>query len=505
VKSFRAYLLSLTGAISFAVGFGAHRFVDSGPPFPEYDVPGEERNASRSAKVFGTIPMAYGRSSDTAEQLLNLDQASLPGRLGLWLMDASEDQIEKFWAEYGKRKPLDSWTATLIFHYWTKLNPRTAMEVARRYGVEYAAIDGWMMHDPDAALAAVAGSERLIQEHARAALTRFHPKLGAKLAREDRSAAHMLDLEKIANDMALEDPEEAMDFLLEMGQTHFTSALEQWTKEDPEAALAWMRDHWGKKSLTEAFLTMCAEAHPKRMKEWAAELPSGVMKRDIEKKLFEGLVKTDPVAALEEARKLTSSRLAAEQFSAVGKAMVQENPQAALGVMRELFAACPDASAREMGAFTPDGFEYIERGVDGVEEFLADLVAWNPGTTMAAAVQLSGRPDDLFMNDQDAMSTVARLWVEKDAVGFAEWCGAQDNAGIRGEGIDLAAWQLSQKERYADSLHWAMQGGGSQVQDVFRKWLGADREAAVVWFNETELPDPVRDEMSKTLENTKQP
>jgi hypothetical protein len=504
VKRSRAYLLLLLGAIGFAGGFGAHRFAGSGAPFPENDAPGEKR-AESPAKDGGNNPPVYARSTDAAEQLLKLDRASLAGRLSLWLMNASEEEIAEFWAEYGKRKPRDRWTATLIFHYWTKLNPRTAMEVARRDGVEYAAVDGWMVHDPDAALAATAGSERLIRGHARASLTRLHPKLGAKLAREDRDGAHELDLESIANDMALEDPEEAMDFLLEMGQTHFTSTLEQWTRTDPEAAMAWMREHWDKKQLTEAFLAMLAEAHPKRMKEWAAELPGGVMRRDIEKKLFDGLVKSDPSAALEEARKLTSSRLAAEQFSAVGKAMVRENPQAALGVMKELFAACPDASVREMGVFTPGSFESVGRGVDGVEEFLADLVAWNPGMTMTTAVELSGKPEDLLINDRDAMSMVSRLWVQKDAVAFAEWCSAQDNAEIRGEGIGLAAWQLSNKERYAESLHWAMQGGGSQVQDVFRKWLGADREAAVAWFHETELPDAVRDEMGKALENTKQP
>lgn len=503
MKSSRVYLAALLGALSFAAGFGVHRFGAGGGPFPEEDAPEVDRpgNPAKSTTHETTV---YARSSDTAPQLLKLNQGALAGRLGLWLMDANEEQIAEFWAEYGKRKPRDFWTATLIFHYWIKLNPRTAMEVARRDGVEEAAIDGWMMHDPDAALAATANSERLVRGHARATLTRLHPKLGAKMAREDRDGAHELDLEKIANDMALDDPEEAMDFLLEMGQNHFTSALEQWTRTDPDAATAWMREHWDRTPLTEAFLAMLAEAHPKRTKELAAELPDGAMKRDVERKVFDSLMKTDPSAALEEARKSTSPRLAAEQFAAVGKAMVRENPQAALGLMKELFTACPDATAKRQGAYTPEMFDSgLERGVAGVEGFLTDLVAWNPGMTMAAAVQLSGKPEDSFLNDKDAMSTVSRLWVEEDAVAFAEWCADQSDAALRQAGMSLAVWPLSNTEHYAESLHWAMQGSASQVQDVFRKWVAADHDAAAIWLNEIRLPDAVRDQMGKFLENTK--
>ncbi|MCW1912342.1 hypothetical protein OJ996_02075 [Luteolibacter sp. GHJ8] len=482
-----------------------HRFLLQGPPFPEHDTAAVVQEGGDIAGIRAVnlgVAHSYARSTDTAEQLLEIRDHTLAGRLGLWLMDASEDEIAKFWESYRGREPRDWTTEILIFHHWTKLNPGSAMEAARRSGVEEAAINGWMMHDPDAALAATAKRERRIREYALSMLTRYHPKLGAKMARDSPRDAHMLDLEGIANEMALEDPGKAMDFLLEMGQTHFTSALEQWTRKDPEAALAWMQQHWQKKPLTEAFLQSLAEEHPKRMKELAATLPNGAMKREIEKKLFDTLVKSDPDAALQMARQATVPRLAAEQLSIVGRTLVQDQPQVALEVMKQLFAVCPDATSRWAGAFTPDRFESTERGIEDVEKFLGDLVKRDPEATMAAAKGLVTASDFTFSNDRDAFAAAGRMWAEEDGDAFAEWCMGQ-NDEIRSSGLWLAADQLRMQQHYGDSLRWAMQSDPGQARDVFRDWVRRDLEAASRWLDESEISDELRGGMNKVLEEKK--
>ena len=502
MKETRVYLMIVMAGLGFAAGFATHRMTVSAAMPADVEPEGKTREEAPKAQV-AVVP-DFPRSTDTAAGLLELDRASLAGRLGLWLMDASEAEIAEFWAEYGKRKPPDRWSATLVFHYWTKLNPSAAMEVARRDGVEEAAMAGWIMHDPASALASTEGRDRRVRDHARYVLTLYHPERGMKMARNDPENAHMLDLETIADVIAKDDPEEAMDFLLEMGQSHFTTALERWTREDPEAATAWILEHRDKTELLVAFLGTLELEHPERMKELASELPDGVTKRTIEKRIFDKLVKSDPTAALEEARKAPVPRLAAEQFSAVGRAMIRENPQAALGVMKELFAACPDAAARATGSITPQGMDSVERGVTGVDAFLGDLVAWDAAATMAAAVSLPGERDGLFMNDRDAMNTVARLWVERDPVALAEWCGAQEDAAIRDAGIKEAVGKLSEQGRYDESLHWALQGEDWQARDVFLAWVKADRDAAAGWLNEAEVPEKLREEMVKKLEGAGQ-
>lgn len=162
------------------LGFGAKRLIHD-PSSPQT---GDHASAEKSNRLSpvtivpaddsrGAIKPAapqvpIQRSEGTAEILLALDDATLYPRLAVWLLDADEEEIADYWADYQKSDNIKPYFTDLIFINWTRLNPSGTIAAAAGTRYDFIPWWAWTSHDPQAALtAALAGNTKMLSKVAR--------------------------------------------------------------------------------------------------------------------------------------------------------------------------------------------------------------------------------------------------------------------------------------------------------------------------------------------------
>jgi hypothetical protein len=494
--------------IGFLAGFAAHRSRDDGSS-------GETETAVRAVRPSrnaSAAPVAAGskakvapalKSSDTLDGLLALeDPGELYDRLALWQLDAKESELAAFWSGYRTREKRDTEVLDLLFSQWTRKNPRAAIEAAKGSGHEGIPWWAWAIHDPDAALAAARGDSTEMGGFVMRAVGQFHPDRAQRLLEENPGFSQWNSIEGIVNGLTRNDPEAALEFQ----RTHDrmdTKAIEKWTRDDPQAALEWLNkqaggnDHYSSYS-AQAFIRTLERETPERLAELAATAPSGELKWKLESAAFRHLATEDPAAALTQARAAESPRLAAERFAVIGRGLVESDPQGALDVFQELFKACPDATNRSITTRYPNGASSSGGGmVEGVREFITDMASNDPQALMAAATP---REDP----NRSLTGTIARAWASQDLEGFGKWVDGQQTGPAYDQGAVIMSEHLSEQEEFGEALDWATRVtdpnyGISPATQVFQNWLRKDREAAIDWFERTEVSDDLRKNLERYL------
>ncbi|WP_035614902.1 hypothetical protein [Haloferula sp. BvORR071] len=508
----------LVVGLGFGAGFALHRGTRSTATPADHDPAPPQRTSSSGTRPPSADNLEATRSTDTIQDLLAADRSSFAGRFSLWLLDASAEDIAAFWDQYRQRNSYetDHWDKLVMFRRWIQLDPEGAIAAAKRDGAEESALWARAMLDPMSVLPAKPGFGSRWDDIATSAVMRFHPDLALKMIRDNPNLIADSDPDKIANEIAGDDREKALTYLVENGQLHLTEPLQRWTREDPQAAFAWMRLHWGLAEMKDDFLTMLGSEHPGLAKEFAAGLPEGAMKRDLAQLAFRELLKSDPAAALAAARAEPVPQ--PEQFAACARSMVDSDPQAALGLMVELFKLTPSPTVRTIRTYSPlDPTDSSSEEIPGPRDLVTDLVARDPQATMAAALQMPGdktlvsQAYSLWSEDGeisyvggDPRSLAANAWVRSDPAAFAEWCNGQEDQDLRSSGLKMAAAQFSTQERFPQAMEWAMELVGQDdsadaAVDVFKQWSSKNPEQAVRWLEETDLPDETRAAMQKTL------
>lgn len=450
----------------------------------------------RKADVsLGPLPV----SKDSMDDLLALDATELYGRLGLWLLDASAEDMASFWKTYHDRGNADSWIKDLIFTQWAKKDLDGLMAAAERDMEEGAAWWAWTMSDPDAALAAMDGQSEYIRSFVLRGIANFHPKRGLKMLEEDPSIADSLDLSNLAASIGKDDPQAGLELLVKHNSHDLTKALRKWAKEDPHRALEWIIERGADANLRKQFAETVAEENPEALAELTAGMSSGSMKREFENTLSARLAETDPEKALEDARKIESPTLAAQRLAQVGKVMVDEQPERAFETLMEIFKTCPDAANRMKMTRYPNGGSGSAGGVPGVSELLGELTRWNPQMVMESVKGLEAGGASGASHNRDASWLAATAWLGKDQEGFSTWCEQQDEATFN-FGASAATNFLADREDYAAAVAWAerikdpQQQASSLIGSISR-WASRDRDAALRWYEQAELPDGLRTQL----------
>ena len=191
------YLWLAMAGFGFAAGFAVPR-----GGVKEEISPADEIIASRairetavqSAKAPVSAPPApLPVSSDAIPDLLALNDTDLYAPLGLWLLDASEEQMAEFWSSYHARGKTDMWIKDLVFTQWAKLNPQSLLAAAKRDGEEGPAWWAWTMSDPDAALAAGEGLPDEMRGYLLRGLGNFHTERALKMLEENPELSRLFN------------------------------------------------------------------------------------------------------------------------------------------------------------------------------------------------------------------------------------------------------------------------------------------------------------------------
>lgn len=440
-------------------------------------------------------------STDSIDNLLALNSYDMYGRLGLWLLDASEEQMADFWSTYRARGETDMWIKDLVFTQWAKVNPRSLLETAKRDGEEGPAWWAWAMSDPDAVLAAVEGQSDSIRGFALRGFSNFHPERALKMLEEKPELSNVLDIWDLAEEVGKDDPKAGLEFMSKYRNYSLDTSFKRWAREDPHEAFRWLNERSADQSLSNAFFEATATEHPEAFAEIAASLPSGDMKRKLENAAFAQLAATDPEAALEQVREVDVPRIAAERYAALGKELISSQPERALEILGELLGKCPDATYRTNWIEYPNGRSGSEAGIQAVNEFISELAAANPRQTMEAVLEIgepastSGHPS-LRARGGNGPAQVARVWAANRPEEFATWCESQDDTML-GMGAGILSDQMVRQQDYEGAIAWAMRipdtnGQTNSLSQTLSQWAHTDRESAGKWFAEAPLTEEQR-------------
>lgn len=499
------HLLPAAAVLGFLAGFAAHRPEEPAPVVttPEVNPPSRPKRQPPASPVpdsTPTKPPVGMRSADTLDDLLAVtDTEDLYARLALWQLDAPEEELAAFWAAYRKRDDRDTGLIDLIFSQWTKTNPLAAIEAAKGSGHEGIPWWAWTINDPDAAIAAVRGESKEMSGFVMRAVGQFHPERAMQVLEENPDFAQWNGIEGILNGLTRKDPEAALAFQRQHDRMHDTDAIEKLTRDDPHAAMEWLRanprgdDHYSER----AFLRILERETPERLAELAAACPSGEFKWKLESAAFRHLAETNPAEALAQARATESPRIAAERLAVIGKGMTESDPKKALEIFRELFKACPDAGNRESWTRYPNGSSGGSSSIDGVQPFIEGLVAADPQAAMDAAALGADVSTLKGGMDSSALATVARTWARQDLEGFGGWVNGLEPGPLQDHGATILIGNLSDQGEYAQALDWSARMSDeayrrSSAQSAFSLWKSDDQKAAFEWFEQTELPEDLK-------------
>lgn len=432
MRNFHYLVLALISVCGLLAGFAARRISPRNPANFETTTGTalENRHAAASAEArpssasdrLSVIPRQP--SNDTLESVLGLDCSESYGRIASWLAGAGEQELAAYWADFSKRKHTgddDDDVREMIFINWTRLNPGGAMKASHGH---YAAWKGWTANDPGAALAAAtaAGEEQVY--YVAGALGEFHPAwLRAhfdELSEKARDAA----LATITNRIDSENPRESLDFLKKTEQVPDEETFKALIRKDPWAAADWLKENprfaddrtAPAGNLTKVLYSTLCEERPEELERLAGRTPPGEERRQMEKALFDHFLKSDPAAALEQARSTEAPLLASQRLGKIGLDLVSTDPAKALEIAGEVLVLNPGNLGFSDQIEFPGG-TYGMGGAGNGGELMQALFDKDP----AATVEMIAGHGTGEIEISNTLEKYVRQWAVRDLKAVSAW------------------------------------------------------------------------------------
>jgi hypothetical protein len=444
-------------------------------------------------------------SSDTLETITALDDASLYGRLALWMMDASERDIAAYWQNYHQRKNRSNDINDLIFINWTRLNPQAAISAAAGTGDEQFAWWAWACHDPKASLAAAIATNPDRVKNVAWGIGEFHP---------DWLRQHFNEIPESGRGNAMSgmtkwddktDPMATLAFLKEHGNGFDRGIFKSLVLKDPLAAYDWIQNKGNMMQsrhtsdgydLMGTFVTTISEQHPEVLERLAEQTPSVALKRKMEDALFKNLLKTDPEAAIEQATATKAPKIAAGRLAAVGMSLVDTDPERAFEMAKNLFGVCPYALNWQTVVRYANGEGNWGAPNGDVNQLVDALIAKDPARVMGMmnpqGVDACGYSSDFLM--------LAGKWAERDLTGCANWVNGQTDPVIRDSAAVAVICILQEQEQYAEAADWAMSlEKHAQQRMLLNIWQGKNPDEALKWLESSDLTEQEKQNIRKSI------
>jgi hypothetical protein len=477
----------LTGYLtspSSTAGSGTQEAATSSPTktfVSQSDPPGQDRPSSSAVKL---------RSHETLESLIAQGEDPTYASLALWLVDASAEDIAAYW-EFRKDGNLQNDKMRLIFFNWTRLDPQAA--IAAVAGTDRAAYPwwAWAAHDPRAALAAA--TPEMLADVA-LGIGEFHPAWVREhfdLIPENvrRNAIHGV-LTWAENS----DPRANLDFLKAQGYDANPYQFKTLARQDPLAAFEWLKENGhldpSNPYLLNTFLETLKTGYPGDLEAIASNTPPGALKRKLEDALFSNLLASDPAEALKQAKALDAPLMAAKRMAEVGAALLESDPDQAYQIGADIVAANPDKLTFEKLVRSDQGT--MSWGYDdAATNFMTSLLTKDPARTLDL-VNSKGNASSPTFNQ------LANQWAQRDVEGYAGWVNQQDDPATWTAASQQVVNQLSTEGRFDEAAEWALSEkntGDSNLYIFLSAWRRSDSAAASNWLESANLPEPTREKL----------
>jgi hypothetical protein len=507
--------LSAAGVVA---GAGA-KLLTIGHVTPQAVAPasGNDRSRPSSGTAEGGIVDAHGKpvpkftppvhspSKDTLETLAALNDNELYSRLAAWMIDASEQDIAAYWNGYLKKQNRSNDITDLVFINWTRLNPQGAIAATAGTSSDHYAWWAWAAHDPKAALAAALAANPDRVNNVAWGIGEFHPDWLRKHFNELPESARGNAFSGLSKWGGAEDPLEMIKFRQENKLGFDNATFTALVRKDPWSALDWVKENpkmnSGNGDAMQMLVKQMAMDRPDDLARLVTETPSGDAKRKMEAALFDNLVKTDPEAALEQAKATDTPRTAAERFAAIGLTVVKSDPDQAFSLAKDLLTACPTATEFMTMVQYPNGGSGSGGALAGVSELMESLMAKDPSRLMDLA---SGLQKD-ERGGNKAFNNLSSQWVERDLVAYTGWVNQQTDPDVRDRGAGVLVNQLMNDEHFQDAVDWAMSMKSDRnfyLRNTFNRWGQKAPDEALERLNTTDMPEDERTRLQKFISRT---
>ncbi len=450
------------------------------------------------------------RSADTLETIIGIQDDSLYPKLALWLIDASEPEIAAFWQNYKQRPSRTDEINELIFIHWTRLDPQAAIAATAGTEEEQQAWRAWAVHDPSAALHAAIHQDHLITSVVRGigefqgAWLREHFD---EIPEDCKEVALMAMSRGHDNDQA----EAMLEFLKEHGHPFNEQLFNKLIQQDPWAAFDWMQNHkegvieqYGshEKAMKHLAQTM-AELHPDALQRLADQTPNGEAKRSMEAALFESLLKSDPEAARVQAETTKAPRIAAERLAAVGLSLVKTDPDSALEVAEKLFTVLPNALGNTTFISYSEGMSWSGAPLKDAEELVGRLIVEMPDRLLES-ISPSTRG---LMGTRGPFSEMATRWAKNDIAAYADWLNRQTDPDVRNPAVEVIVDQLSKRDQFQEAAEWAIGSPmmQSSLKSMLHQWHQSQPGAPENWLKTANIPAAEKDPFHKMIQSFESP
>ncbi len=484
-------------ALGLLVGYAAHKHSiekPNGVPVSKSETRRSLDTESAGNAVAAQLPQIH--SDETLETMVARGESATYAGLALWMLDASAQDIAAYW-EFRKNGKFDGDMKRLLFLNWTRLDPQAA--IAAVAGTDNAGVPwwSWAAQDPQAALAA-AGPERM-KDVARG-IGEFQPEWLREHFDQIPEAFREQALNGVMTWSEDGDSVATLDFLKKQGIGFPGFLFRTLARKDPWAAFDWLEknDKLNPRdgAPIDILLDAMKSAHPDDLERLAATTSSGALKRKLDDAVFANLLATDPEAALAQAKATKTPLVAARRFAEIGASLLASDPEKAFGIGADILAVSPGKLGPEMQIQSTGYTQLYGAEKNPAATFMESLLIKDPARTLdmttAGTDPVSGTFKDL-----------ARKWAAQDLVAYSEWVNLQTDPRIRNPAARQVVSQLSSQGQFHEAAEWAMSGDKPDPGNLYNlahQWSLNNRAEAAAWLESVDLPEAEKASLRNFIE-----
>ncbi|MEO7098681.1 MAG: hypothetical protein ABI162_04925 [Luteolibacter sp.] len=473
-------------ALGLLVGYAAHKHgieKENGAPVSKTERRRPPDIASGGNAVAIQLPQIH--SDETRETMIARGENATYAGLALWMLDASAQDIAAYW-EFRKNGKFDGDMKRLFFLNWTRLDPQAA--IAAVAGTDNAATPwwAWAAQDPQAALAA-AGPDRM-KDVARG-IGEFQPEWLREHFDQIPEAFREQALNGVMTWSEDGDSVATLDFLKKQGIGFPGFLFRTLARKDPWAAFDWLekndkldpRDN----GPIDILLDAMKSEHPDDLERLAATTPSGALKRKLEDAVFANLLATDPDAAMAQAKATKTPLVEARRLATIGASLLIADPEKAFSIGADILVVSPEKLGPEMQIQYADSRARWGMEKNPAATFMDSLLIKDPARTLDMTTVGTGPVSGTFKD-------LSEKWAERDLVAYSEWVNLQTDPRIRNPASRQVVSQLSSQGQFHEAAEWAMSGekpDSNSLYGLAHQWSRSNRAEASAWLESADLPE----------------
>jgi len=461
--------------------------------------------SKRSARSLSSIQSPLKSSTETVETLIvatEENQEGIYGKIALWLVDASPQEIQEYWDFHRAQENAPRDISDLLMVGWTSKDPEGALATVKGTSGEQFVWWAWACHDGQAAMARALESDDNADAIQRVGwgMGEFHPDWTRENFDSLPEGAKNWAMGGILKWPESSDPLATFTFALKEGSKHRRSPqrglLRQMIRQDPMAAYTLIKEKGeeaGWSSLSEygtdhnEFFQLLAQESPETLQTLIAQEESPEAVKEMQRATFDILAKENPTLALEQFQQESDTTLQLEQLRTLLTEQLRSDPSNAQGLLKQI----SENNGEILWAIVPD--QVSNRNQANDLTILNQIGHQDP----ASMVEILSH-DSLIENSQSYLNQFITSWANWDTESAQKWFGNNSNHPGSEHTSTIIAQQIARNGDHFEGLSWAQNSGIQNpefYQPLYNNWAQESPDQAKQWLRGANLPEDLKNRL----------